>query len=145
MSENLENSIDNNLLLQYNKKCQQGADGGSDKQPPKDKKKFLKKEVFKMTRERDQEIKQMLKEEKMRERKRVEEIKKFIPIDVVMSKGTEELKAALEDVRKLKFNYLSYEFELFTYTVGRFGAVLVFAVKKAIKELIQEELECREK
>ena len=43
MSEYLEYSIDNSLLLHYNKKCQQGADGGSDKQPPKDKKKFLKK------------------------------------------------------------------------------------------------------
>jgi hypothetical protein len=42
MSEYLEYSIDNNLLLHYNKKCQQG-------QPPKDKKDFLKKEVFKMT------------------------------------------------------------------------------------------------
>lgn len=45
MSEYLEYSIDNSLLLHYNKKCQQG-------QPPKDKKNFLKKEVFKMARRR---------------------------------------------------------------------------------------------
>lgn len=92
----------------------------------------------------DQEFRKKLKEEKMRERKRVEEIKKFIPNDVVEI-SEEELKEALEDVRKLKFRYLSYEMELFTYIVGRFGALYIFECEKAIKEKIQEELDYIEK